>query len=54
VVKVTYTVRRGDTLLSIARQFRTSVASLQEWNGLRGTKILLHQPLTIYTSSSND
>jgi membrane-bound lytic murein transglycosylase D len=51
LVKVTYTVRRGDTLGSIARQFGTSVASLQSWNGLRGTRILMRQSLTIYTAS---
>jgi membrane-bound lytic murein transglycosylase D len=51
LVRVTYTVRRGDTLGSIARQFGTSVAFLQSWNGLRGTRILMHQSLTIYTAS---
>jgi len=51
LVKVTYTVGRGDTLGSIARRFGASVASLQSWNGLRGTRILMHQSLTIYTPS---
>jgi membrane-bound lytic murein transglycosylase D len=51
LVRVTYTVRRGDTLGSIARQFGTSVAALQSWNGLRDTRILMRQSLTIYTAS---
>jgi LysM repeat protein len=48
LVKVTYRVKRGDTLVSIARLFQTSVVSLQLWNGIVGTKILLNQPLTVY------
>jgi membrane-bound lytic murein transglycosylase D len=31
-VKVIYQVKRGDTLASLARLFRTTVASIQEWN----------------------
>jgi membrane-bound lytic murein transglycosylase D len=31
-VKVTYQVKRGDTLASLARLFKTTVASIQEWN----------------------
>jgi membrane-bound lytic murein transglycosylase D len=31
-VKITYKVQQGDTLSSIARSFRTSVASLRTWN----------------------
>ncbi len=37
---VSYTVRRGDTLYSIARRHRVSVSALQKWNGLgRSTTI---------------
>jgi membrane-bound lytic murein transglycosylase D len=53
LVKITYRVKRGDTLFSIARQFQTSVASLRTWNGLAGSKILLNQSLTVYTPASN-
>jgi membrane-bound lytic murein transglycosylase D len=49
--KVIYRVKRGDTLGSIARLFRTSVASLQEWNRIRGTKILANQSLVIYRTT---
>jgi membrane-bound lytic murein transglycosylase D len=31
-VKVTYQVKRGDTLASVARLFRTTVATLKTWN----------------------
>jgi LysM repeat protein len=31
---VLYTVRRGDTVYSISRQFQVSVPQLKSWNGL--------------------
>jgi membrane-bound lytic murein transglycosylase D len=31
-VKVIYEVKRGDTLASVARRFKTSIASLRTWN----------------------
>ena len=40
-------VKRGETLFSIARLYRTTVASLREWNNLRGTTIRIGQRLTI-------
>ena len=46
---LTYRVKRGDTLFSIARLFRTSVASLKSWNGLRTNSIKVGQRLTIFT-----
>jgi LysM repeat protein len=48
-VRVTYQVKRGDTLASIARLFRTTVASLQSWNRIAGTRIRTGERLTIYT-----
>jgi membrane-bound lytic murein transglycosylase D len=50
---VLYQVKRGDTLASIARVFRTSVSALQMWNGIDGTRIMAGDRLTIYTSRSN-
>ena len=48
-VKVNYEVRRGDTLASIARLFKTTVASLKSWNPrLPGTQLLAGQRLTVY------
>ena len=52
-VKVLYQVKRGDTLASIARVFRTTVSSLQLWNGIDGTRIMAGDRLTIYTARSN-
>jgi LysM repeat protein len=41
-------VKKGDTLSSIARRYRTSVSKLKEWNGLRGTMVRQGQRLTIW------
>jgi membrane-bound lytic murein transglycosylase D len=38
--QVTYTVRRGDSLSSIAKRFRVSVANLVEWNEMNAGKYL--------------
>ena len=50
---LTYRVKRGDTLFSIARVFRTTVASLKSWNGLRSNSIKVGQRLTIFTDAPN-
>jgi membrane-bound lytic murein transglycosylase D len=52
-VKILYQVKRGDTLASIARLFRTTVSALQSWNGIDGTRIIAGDRLTIYTARSN-
>jgi membrane-bound lytic murein transglycosylase D len=52
-VKVTYRIKRGDTLASIARQFQTSVASLRAWNGINGSRIVAGRRLTVYTMRRN-
>jgi membrane-bound lytic murein transglycosylase D len=49
-VKVLYRVQEGDTLSSIAKLFRTTVASLQTWNKLAGNRIAAGDRLTIYTA----
>lgn len=48
--KLVYRVKRGDTLSSIARLYRTTVASLKTWNRLRGNAIQVGQRLTIFTN----
>ena len=48
-IKVTYQVRPGDTLGSIARVFNTSVNLIQSWNRLPDTKLHIGDRLTIYT-----
>jgi membrane-bound lytic murein transglycosylase D len=52
-VKVLYRVKRGDTLASIARLFRTTVAALQTWNNLSDSRIIAGSRLTIYTARTN-
>lgn len=47
---ISYRVKRGDTLSSIARLYRTSVASLKAWNRLRSNSIRVGQRLTIFTN----
>jgi membrane-bound lytic murein transglycosylase D len=45
--KVTHRVKRGETLSSIARLYRTTVASLKQWNRITGSAIQAGQRLTI-------
>ena len=49
-VRVVYQVQRGDTLAAIARNFRTTVSAIQDWNSLDGTRIYVGDQLTIYAS----
>ena len=46
---VTYRVKRGDTLTSIARLYGTTIASLKAWNRLRSSSLQVGQRLTIFT-----
>jgi len=48
-VKSIYQVKQGDTLASIAKLFKTSVASLRTWNPrLAGDRVVSGQRLTVY------
>jgi len=47
-VKIVYKVKSGDTLASIARTFKTTVASLQTWNRIPGSVIRAGERLTVY------
>lgn len=49
-VKLTYRVKPGDTLFSVARHYQTSVASLKAWNRLTGDHLTPGVRLTIFTS----
>jgi membrane-bound lytic murein transglycosylase D len=49
-VQQTYLVKRGDTLYSIARLFRTTVSSLRSWNRLSGDRITPGDRLTVYVA----
>ena len=51
--RVTYRVRSGDSLYSIARKHGVTVAAIKDWNGLRSNQIRARQRLTIFTSSRN-
>ena len=53
VTRITYRVKRGDVLGSIARRFGVTVAQLKTWNNLSSDLIRINQPLTIYTSRTN-
>jgi LysM repeat protein len=44
---ITYTVRRGDTLSTIADRYNCSVSDIKAWNGLRGSTIYPGQKLKI-------
>lgn len=45
-----YTVRRGDTLYSIANRFKVSVSELKTWNKLRSNQLQAGKELTIKRS----
>jgi membrane-bound lytic murein transglycosylase D len=47
--RLIYEVKKGDTLSSIARVFRTTVASLRLWNHLPGTHVSAGDRLMIFT-----
>jgi len=46
--KITYRVRTGDVLGTIAENYGVSVSQLKSWNGIRGTRIKVGQNLVIY------
>ncbi|HYP80225.1 MAG TPA: LysM peptidoglycan-binding domain-containing protein, partial [Steroidobacteraceae bacterium] len=46
--RVTYVVRRGDTLSEIAETLRVSVSSLRSWNNINGNSIRAGQKLVAY------
>jgi membrane-bound lytic murein transglycosylase D len=49
-MRVSHKIKRGETLAAIASQYGTTIKSLQQWNGLRGTRITAGGTLTVYTS----
>jgi len=52
-VKAIYQVKRGDTLGSIARSFRTSVSALRTWNPrLARTRLTPGSHITVYRLSN--
>ena len=51
--RLIYEVKRGDTLSSIARVFRTTVASLRLWNHLPSTHVSAGDRLMIFTKTGS-
>ena len=49
-VKISFRVKPGDTLAAIATQFGTSIQALQTWNGIRGSRIVAGDSLTVYAT----
>ncbi len=49
-IRLSYRIRRGDTLGTIAQRYGTTVGELQSWNGLRSTRITAGRTLTIFAS----
>jgi len=47
--RVTYKVRRGDTLGAIATKYRTTIQQVKSWNRLHGTRVAAGETLTLYT-----
>ena len=48
-VKASYEVKRGDTLVSIARLYKTTVASVKTWNPkLPSERLQAGQRITVY------
>jgi len=52
--RVRYRIQPGDTLLSIAAQYGTTVRDIQASNHLRGSRIAAGDVLTIHTGTSQD
>ena len=50
--QIIHRVRRGDTLIDIARKYRVTVPQIREWNNIKSNLIRIGQRLTIYQKSS--
>jgi len=53
--KITYRVRRGDSLARISQRFKVTIRQLRKWNGIKGNKYLQPgQELTLYVALTAD
>ncbi len=50
----THTVRQGETLFSISRQYDVTVDQIREWNGLRDNVIRVGQELIVSSGSARE
>ena len=48
----THTVKKGETLASIAKKYHVSVSNIKKWNNLKRDTIHVGQKLTIYRSGA--
>lgn len=51
--RVVYRVRKGDTLIDIAKKFSVSVSELRKWNNISSNLIRIGQRLTVYPKTSS-
>ena len=51
--RLTYVVRRGDTLASIGRRHNVSVRQIMRWNRKRSQRIVIGERLRIYVASAD-
>jgi LysM repeat protein len=52
--RIVHRVRSGDTLHAVAGKYRTTVANLQRWNNMSGTKLRPGQRLVAYYGEKGD
>lgn len=52
--QVTYTVKSGDTLAKIAKQYKTTVTKLKEWNNLNSDLIRAGQKLSVQANNNTN
>jgi membrane-bound lytic murein transglycosylase D len=53
--KITYRVRRGDSLYRISRRFRVTIRQLRQWNNIKRNQYLQPgQKLTLYVTLTAD
>lgn len=51
--KITYHIRPGDALGTIAQRYNTTIANLKKWNGLSSNTIKVGQKLFIYSKNAD-
>ncbi|GAA4431913.1 hypothetical protein GCM10023188_19900 [Pontibacter saemangeumensis] len=52
--KIFYTVQRGDNLTQIASRHQVTLAQLQEWNNIKGSRLQPNQKLVLYKTSPEE
>lgn len=52
--KLSYTIKKGDALVEIAKKFNVSVNDLKKWNNLRTSRIYAGKVINIYSDEDTD